>query len=428
MGAAGERVTRGSVSSGEGGGSGGAPRQAHVTEQRAEQIRWARDVEPGPVEWLLEGYLARRIVTLIAGPRSTGKSLVAVWLAAEVNRNGDYVWINSLEDDLSSVVRPRCEVAGAEMEQTRLSAIPYNFPRDLNSFARDLRRQAESGQRTSLVILDSLQRHVPKYAVGEQASEAMEGLKVIAERQRLSILLVAHFVKNHGASVEQAIGGAGAVQNLAKAIFVVGPEPRTQERRLAAMLGEATLPTRVLACERLGVGPIPDSQLFELDTLRYEPTDRAEPFLEYVGSSEATALDVLRALRLEASGPDKDESKQTQAATWIVKTLAAGAPMPSQRLEDLAREAGVFFSANTFERARKLAEVEAIHPSRLEAALGEDAYQALESRERKLHWVRSGWKGAAMPEVATESDSTPPVTEDGGDMGEWGSASSRGGD
>ena len=87
--------------------------------------------------------------------------------------------------------------------------------------------------------------------------------------------------------------------------------------------------------------------------------------------------------------------------------------MPTRRLEELARGEGTFFSVNTFERARRLAEVEAIPPADLEGALGADAYSALTDKERRVHWVRSGWSGAAFPLKPGDGD-LPQPSERGG--------------
>ena len=77
--------------------------------------------------------------------------------------------------------------------------------------------------------------------------------------------------------------------------------------------------------------------------------------------------------------------------------------MSSERLDELAQEKGVFHSVTVFERARKLAEVESIPPRRLEEVLGEEAYAALSPYERRIHWVRSRWSGAPIPEPVTTS-------------------------
>ena len=379
-------------------------------DQTQDGARWASQVMPEPVRWVpgLEDRFPLGEVGVLAAPRNSFKSILAVFLAAEVNQAGAYVWYNSLEDSLAPVVRPRCDVAGIYPHRTRISDIRFRFPRDLQIFREELQRHVDEGKPDSLVILDSLQRHIPKQGQAEHASEAMEGLKKIAEFFGIHILIVAHFIKVRNHSVEAAIGGSGVIQNLAKAIYIAGPQPTTPERAVADMLGETPLPSVVLACERLGVGPLPRSLLFEIDTVHYEKTDRPEPFAVPLGEVDDTALAVFLALREAVSGPSRDDWKKNRAATWIVKTLQDEGPMPTNRLQAMAVEADVFFSDNTFDRARKLAKVEAIPPSKLEEVLGRDAFAAMSEEERQVHWVRSGWSGAPMPSPR------PPVEPEAG--------------
>jgi AAA domain len=368
-------------------------------------LSWAVQVVPRAVSWVpgAEGLLPRRIVGLLGGPRNIGKSLAATTLAGDVTRAGGYVWINSLEDDLNSVVRPRCEVAGVVLDRARLSANRYQFPDDLPEFRQELQRHADEGRTDAMVVLDSLQQHLPKYIASEAAIETMQTLKVIAEEFGLCILLVGHLTKTHGDTVESAIGGAGAIQNMAKLILLFGPQPDTPQDQVALMLGEDRPTLRVLAAERLGVGPLPPSRLYRLDSRRYEATDRGEPFLEYLGTSTVTSLQVLDALRRHATGPDRDESKQVRAAAWIVRTLEEHGPMPTRTLEGRAREAGMFFSQTTCDRAKSLAEAVSIAPNQLEAVLGPNRYATL-GDERHVHWVRSGWTGAPLPGAAAEPE------------------------
>ena len=368
-------------------------------------LSWAVQVVPRPVLWVpgAESLLPRRIVGLLGGPRNIGKSLAATTLAADVTKAGGYVWMNTLEDDLNSVVRPRCEVAGVVLDRTRLSANRYQFPDDLPAFHQELQRHSDEGRTDAMVVLDSLQQHLPKYIASEAAIETMQALKVMAEEFALCILLVGHLTKTHGDTVESAIGGAGAIQNLAKLILIFGPQPDSPQDQVALMLGEDRPTFRVLAAERLGVGPLPPSRLYRMDSRRYEATDRGEPFLEYLGTSTVTSLDVLNALRRHATGPDKDESKQVRSAAWIVRTLEEHGPMPTRTLEGRAREAGMFFSQTTCDRAKSLAEAVSIAPNQLEAVLGPDRYATL-GDERHLHWVRSGWTGAPLPRAAGEPE------------------------
>lgn len=86
------------------------------TRREPAPTTWAEDVRKQPVTWAVPGYFPRRIVSLIAGPRDAGKTLYAVWLAAEASQGKAggvplRVWLNSQEDDLATVLRPRIDAA-----------------------------------------------------------------------------------------------------------------------------------------------------------------------------------------------------------------------------------------------------------------------------------------------------------------------------
>ena len=89
---------------------------------------------------------------------------------------------------------------------------------------------------------------------------------------------------------------------------------RNFEQRVAATMGERMPAQIVMACERLGIGPIPHSLLFEVEARRYLPTDRPEPYLVCAGTSNLSAVEVLESLRVASSVADTDEAKEVGGA------------------------------------------------------------------------------------------------------------------
>jgi len=359
--------------------------------------RWAREIAPRPIEWIFPGYIPRGFITLVAGPRNQGKSLLGMHLAAETS-HGSYLgsdqgtaWVNSVEDDLFSVTRPRCEVAGSDMGRVLLSSIPYRFPKDLERLADDLEKRQGAGGGIDLLVLDSLARHIPRFTNGEVAAEAMGGLKEIAEACSIGLVLIAHFTKGGASGVERAIGGAGVIQNLAKAIFVFGPRPNPRKSPIITegTPSESDEDIRILACERMGVAPRPASIEYRIQTRILEVTDRSEPYLVRLGESSHSAEDVLAELQ-QHKGPTRahEHGRMHGTAVWILDALRQEGPMPTNKLIARAKECGVFFSENTFERARRLAEVQSIRPAEIEQMLGPELYARLDEEERRLFWVR----------------------------------------
>jgi hypothetical protein len=356
----------------------------------------------------------------VAAPRSAGKSLFGVWIAKEsslgtplASGNPLRVWLNSQEDHLASVLRPRLEVAGADLDRVTLTSEPWRLPGALETIRAQLVERS-----TDLLILDSLAQHIPRYQGHEGASVAMRGLVDVAEQLGLAVVLLGNTVKGGRASVEAAIGGAGVVQNLAKAIFILGPDPASIDEapldtvfrgisgapcRDCGQSGEhrdgscgtnaggadRQAPARlVVACERFGVGPLPSSLLFEMRTTFYEPTGREEPFLQLLGESDHTASQVFDAQHKSSQvARGEDHTRTAEVALWLRETLVKSGPTPTERVIAAAKRTGTYPSRNTFDRARKLAGVEAIRPSELQAILGIERHKSLDEAERRSFWI-----------------------------------------
>jgi hypothetical protein len=367
--------------------------------------RWAHDVRPEPIDWLIEGYFAKGIVSIIASPRSAGKSLAAIWLATEVSAGGSLtegirysVWLNSLEDDLAAVIRPRLDVAGADLSRIELTDYEWRLPVDLPVI-----RSMLKARRTDLLILDSVQQHVPGLSSQPRAQEAMRGLVRLAQDFEMAVLLVGHTVKSSGRSVQAAIGGAGVIQNLAKAIYVLGPAGPARidaralfQRMIQGPASESVEPLedpgedlRVLACERFGIAPIPPSLLFRLQTKFHAATNAEAAYLVAEGTSDHSATDVLRAIHEAAHGSTDNaaETKVIEAASWLYETLATNGPMTTARLIRQAKKDGAYHSRNTFDRARKVAGVRSVRPSQLRDFVGAERYEQLPEDERKSWWA-----------------------------------------
>jgi len=86
-----------------------------------------------PISWLWDGWLARGKLHLLAGKPGTGKTTLALALAAVVSRGGTWpdgsrcvqaanVLIWSAEDDASSTIVPRLMAAGADLRRVHFIA------------------------------------------------------------------------------------------------------------------------------------------------------------------------------------------------------------------------------------------------------------------------------------------------------------------
>ena len=357
----------------------------------------AKHIHPRPRQWLADGYLPRGRVTLITGSRGIGKGLVTCWLSARVT-NGERpvsVWINSLaEDDLAEDLRPRLEVAGADLSRIGLTDTEYSLPEDLKRLATDIQ---EFG--ADIIFLDSLQTHLRTMSADAE-NRTLSGLREMAKELGVAIVVLHHLLKSitTKTSVTQAIAGSGAIQNRTKVIYVVGLQPgegpgSIELRELRAKLtgGDDEVDQReklVLACERGWAGPIP-SISFAKTTKLYAATEADEMYLESLGEVGWTAQQVLAATAENAKrGTGGDDSLVHSVARWILETLATQPTrmLPTNTLIEMAKKEDMYVRA-TFDRARSRAGVTAISPKALPLYLSDEDYVALSDEQRMGWWV-----------------------------------------
>jgi AAA domain len=332
------------------------------SDDRESQTRpgttWVEDVRKEPVRWAIPDYIPRRVVSSIYGPRNSGKTTLAVWLATEAARqSGLRVWLNSREDDLPTVLKARFDAGGADLtkQHIRLTGNAWRLPGDLGKIRDELTLNRAAGFPNDMLILDSIQQHIDRPYAHTPAQATIQGLLKLAIDFDMAMVLVGHTTKGKHASVEAMLAGAAVLQNMSKAIYVYGPAP--VRALLAPGDDEDANPRYVLACERLGIAPKPVSKEFELMLAHDQVTGRDEPYLLYVGPSSATAREVIDRSKTDDRGGE-DASKTAQTSLWIADVLSAAGPMPTKDFEAQAKGDGAWNSRNTFDRARKLAGVE----------------------------------------------------------------------
>jgi hypothetical protein len=108
------------------------------------------DIQPQPIHWLWPGRIARGQLTLLAGDASSGKSLVALDLAARVSRGAAWpdnpdepqlpgnVLVLTAHDDPSAIGRPRLERAGADLSRVFFATGVHRRENDGHDFKRQV--------------------------------------------------------------------------------------------------------------------------------------------------------------------------------------------------------------------------------------------------------------------------------------------------
>jgi putative DNA primase/helicase len=208
----------------------------------------ASDIAPEMIEWLWPGRIALGKLSIIAGDPKIGKSQITAFLAATVSIGGEWpchegraplgnVIILSAEDDAGDTMRPRLEVANADLSRIHFLDInqvkdgenrrPFDILLDARTLEHAVRRFAD----VRLIIIDPITAFLK--STGAQRAAA-DRLKQLAANLGAAVVVTAHLAKTaRRSAITQVLGSVGLVA-VARTILLVTRERET-DRRLFLM-------------------------------------------------------------------------------------------------------------------------------------------------------------------------------------------------
>lgn len=307
-------------------------------------------------KWLARGRLPKAAISLLVGDEGIGKSLLWVWVAAAVttgNRLAEFgipdrdpadVIVIATEDDWSTAVRPRLEVAKADLTRVKVLCIDRDgsgaptFPLHL-----PILREADPA---ALIVVDAWLDTLPsgiQVRDPQQARAALHPWKELATTSGATVLLICHTNRAPTANARDRYGATGALRQKARmtlfaqldddGLLTVGPEKSNGSAPISA--------------SRFRVTPV---QMFTPSA----DGDGTVPRLDYAGESAMTARQLLAA----AACADTDAEGDNDAVDrWLVEFLAAG-PVKATEVYSGADAAG--FSKDKAKRAKKRLDVTAV--------------------------------------------------------------------
>lgn len=322
-----------------------------VPERDGVQLVCMADVEMRPVEWLWPGWLARGKLHILAGSPGTGKTTIALALAATVSTGGRWpdgeqsnggkpahVLVWSGEDDPADTIAPRLAAAGADryrvhaIQSVRIDGqpMPFDPAEHLPELAA---RMAELGD-VGLLIVDPIVSAVAgdSHKNGE-VRRALEPLVRLGQDFGCAVLGISHFSKGTGGKdPTERVTGSIAFGALARVVLGT-VKPREE--------GEP----RLLVRTKANIGP--DSGGFAYDLRQEEIAPGLSASRVVWGEPvEGSARDLIG----EAEGSDGERQDREDAAEWLAATLDCG-PMPSRHIKAAADDAG--HAWRTVQRAMK---------------------------------------------------------------------------
>lgn len=259
----------------------------------------ATDLRPAEQpRWLAKGRLPKSAISLCVGDEGIGKSLLWVWVAAAVTTGRalpefgipatapGHVIVAITEDDWCSTVRPRLEVAGAD-----LSMISVVCTEDDGAgapiFPRDLFLIIEAEPPPVLIVVDAWLDTVPtglSVRDPQHARQALHPWREAASSTGAAVLLVCHTNRSASSSPRDRYGATGELRKKARMTLFAQAD---DEGRL--IVGPEKMNT---------AAPTPATILAITAVQHFEPTpdnDGTVPRLVYVADSQQTAREHLAA-------------------------------------------------------------------------------------------------------------------------------------
>jgi putative DNA primase/helicase len=209
------------------------------------------DIEPKPINWLWEDYMAKGTITLITGEPELGKSQITLNMAAIVTTGGIWpdnrkkrckvgnVILISAEDSLEHTIRTRLEANSANMDKIyHLDGIgDYNSGNklfNLKSNLNELETMINDIKGVSMIVIDPLSAFiagVDSYKNTDVRS-MLAPLSKLAEKYDIAIVGVEHPPKSSNGKAINQVGGSKAFIAAARSAYLVSKDPQDEKRSL----------------------------------------------------------------------------------------------------------------------------------------------------------------------------------------------------
>lgn len=315
------------------------------------RLKCAADIAPEPIEWLWRGWLAKGKLHIFAGAAGTGKTTIAIGMAAIITR-GDLFPDNSIckqgsvliwsgEDSAADTLVPRLMAAGADLNKVHFvgnTASQYEVRSfDPATDMHSLMLKAAEIPDLAMLIIDPIVNAVAgdSHKNGE-VRRALQPVVDFGEKLGCAVLGITHFSKGgQGKDPLERVTGSLAFGALARVVLATAKTTDGDEQQ------------RIVCRAKSNIGPDDGGFVYSLEQKEVQ----AGIFSSYVvwgKSLEGSARDLL-------AEPDQnnfgDNSKSAlEDAKEFLMTLLADGELPHQTIQEEAKGAG--HSAATVRRAK----------------------------------------------------------------------------
>lgn len=289
----------------------------------------AASIEPEPINWLWNGWLAAGKLHILAGTPGTGKTTVAIAFASAISCGGRWpdhtkattgdVLIWSSEDDPKDILVPRLIAMGANLSrihfvstatdgETRRAFDPATDIAQLRTTIKQL------GIRPSLLVVDPIVSAVAGDShKGSETRRSLQPLVDLGTAESCAILGISHFSKGTaGRAVVERVTGSIAFGALARVVLA------------AAKLPDDRGGGRFIARAKSNIGVDGGGYGYELQqcSLPNHPGISASA-LRWGDAIEGNALDILA--QAEVTEDSETRTQTSEAKNWLFDLLSDGA-------------------------------------------------------------------------------------------------------
>lgn len=303
-----------------------------------------------PIRWLWRGWLARGKLHVLAGSPGTGKTTIALALAATITRGGSWpdgtmsprgrVLIWSGEDDPADTLVPRLRAAGADLDRVLVvgDSLSEGEPRafdpatDLPALEWQLRGFSD----VSLLIADPIVSAVTGDShKNTEVRRALQPLVNLGQRLGCAVLGISHFSKGTaGRDPTERVTGSVAFGALARVVMVTAKSEDGD---------------RLLARSKSNIGPDGGGFAYGLELTEEHGMEASR--VRWGSPLEGTARELL------GSTENVDEDSASDAASFLARLLEMG-PVPAKHVYREAEGAG--YSRDQMKRAKPRVGVETV--------------------------------------------------------------------
>lgn len=292
-------------------------------------------VEAREAHYLVNPYLPRGMLAIIGGVSGAGKTFLVLSWAAAVSKGeklpfqcpfdeappAGYVYYFTQENDPNTVIRPRLDLLGANLEKVLIQASNGSSYEQLTM--NDARLEEAARQYPpALVIFDPIQSYLGTGIEMNKANEVrpvLDWLGDYAKRHNCTVVLVSHMSKpgmGNTSALDRLLGSSD-FRNAARSIIVVGHDPEDKE-------------SRVFAHGKNSIGQPGLSQRYHID---------GKHGVIYDGPCELTADDIVKQAQPQARA--KGAVTLTRARRMLEELMGAGGYATLEQIETLQEGQGI---------------------------------------------------------------------------------------